>query len=84
MSVSSKRNNELHVMTESMRISSNCGSGNKAQETIIAPAFQSFWSLPRTRRMKILRIRRRLVQGKYSLDKRLNAALDRLLEDLVA
>jgi len=84
MSVLSQRNNGPLVMTESMSISSNYGSGNEAQDTIIAPAFQSFWSLPRVRRMKILRIRRQLVQGKYSLDKRLNAALDRLVEDLVA
>ena len=84
MSVLSQQNNESTVMTENTYTSSNCGPGNKSQETIITPAFQSFWSLPRFRRMKILRIRRQLVQGKYNLDKRLNAVLDRLIEDLVA
>jgi hypothetical protein len=84
MSASSQQNNEPAVMSETTETSSNCDPGNKAGETIAATAFQSFWSLSRTRRKKILRVRRQLVQGRYSLDERLNAVLDRLLEDLVA
>jgi hypothetical protein len=71
-------------MTQSMDTSSNCGPGNKAGETIVATAFQSFWSLSRARRNRILRVRRQLAQGRYSLDERLNAILDLIIEDLVA
>ncbi len=84
MSVSSQENNEPTVIAESTDTSLDCSPGNKTGETIIAPAFQTMWSLPRLRRKKILRVSRQLVQGNYNLDKRLNVALDRLLDNLVA
>jgi len=35
------------------------------------------------RKKKILEIRQQLIEGKYDIDKRLNIALDRLIEDLI-
>jgi len=41
-------------------------------------------SLPEIRRQKVLRLRRQITEGKYDLADRLDMALDKVLEDLIA
>ena len=41
-------------------------------------------SLPEVRQKKVIDVRRRLTQGDYSLNERLDIALDKVLEDLTA
>ena len=41
-------------------------------------------SLPPARKKKIFKVRQQLAEGTYDIDERLNVALDRLLEELVA
>ncbi len=41
-------------------------------------------SLPEVRRQKVLRLRRQITEGKYDLADRLDVALDKVLEDLIA
>jgi len=84
MSVLSQQNTESAVRAENTDVSLNCGDGNKARGRIAAWALQNIRSLPRVRKKKILEVRQQLVAGTYDIDKRLNAVLDRLLEDLVA
>jgi hypothetical protein len=67
-------NDESTVIAENSDISLNCGDGNKV---LIHP-------LPPIRKKKILEIRRQLSKDGYNIDKRLDAVLDRLLENLVA
>lgn len=74
MTVSSQQNCGATAQAENTDVSLNCGNGN---EVLIC-------SLPRVREKKILEVREQLVEGTYDIDKRLNAVLDRLLEDLVA
>lgn len=41
-------------------------------------------SLPEVRRQKVLHLRRQITEGKYDLSDRLDIALDKVLEDLIA
>lgn len=41
-------------------------------------------SLPEVRRQKVLHVRRQITEGKYDLADRLDIALDKVLEDLIA
>jgi hypothetical protein len=41
-------------------------------------------SLPEVRRQKVLHLRRQITEGKYDLADRLDMALDKVLEDLIA
>lgn len=41
-------------------------------------------SLPEVRRQKVLRLRRQITEGRYDLADRLDMALDKVLEDLIA
>ena len=84
MPVLSQRNTESTAIAENTGISLNWGAGNNARGRITAPALQNIGSLLRVRKKKILEVRRQLVEGTYDIDKRLNAVLDRLLEDIVA
>jgi hypothetical protein len=84
MSVSSQQNNESTVIAEDTDISLSLGAGDKARERIRALALQKIHSLPPVRKNKILEIRQQLSKDGYEIDKQLDAALDRLLEELVA
>ena len=84
MPILSQQNTKSTVIPENTDISLNLGAGNKTRGRITAPALQNIRSLPRVRKNKILEGRQQLVEGTYDIDKRLNAVLDRLLEDLVA
>jgi len=50
--------------------------------TPIGQVLKKIASLPEIRREKVLNVRRRLTEGKYNLDDRLDIALDKVLEDL--
>ncbi len=41
-------------------------------------------SLPEVRREKVLQLRRQITEGRYDLTGRLDVALDKVLEDLIA
>jgi hypothetical protein len=52
--------------------------------TPIGRVLKRIASLPESRRQKVLYVRRRLTEGKYDLNERLDIALDRVLEELTA
>jgi hypothetical protein len=52
--------------------------------TPIGQVLKQIAMLPEIRREKVLGVRRQLNEGKYELGHRLEAALDKVLEDLVA
>ena len=52
--------------------------------TPIGQVLKRIASLPEIRRQKVLHIRQQLTQGNYNLNKRLDIALDKVLEDLTA
>jgi hypothetical protein len=84
MPVLSQQNNESTVIAENTDVSLNWDTGNKTRGGTIALALQNIYSLPSVRKKKILKVRQQLVKGRYDLNERLNVALDRLLEELVA
>jgi len=51
--------------------------------TPIGKVLKKIASLPEVRKEKILDVRRQLTEGKYDLNKRLDVALDKVLEDLM-
>lgn len=72
MSELSQQNGGATAIAEDTDVSLDWGDGNNVRSC----------SLPRVRRKKILEIRQQLIEGRYDIDKRLNAVLDRLLEEL--
>jgi hypothetical protein len=50
--------------------------------TPIGQVLKKIASLPEVRKKKVLDVRRQLTEGKYSLNERLDIALDKVLEDL--
>lgn len=84
MSVSSQKNDEVTAIAENTDVSLNLGAGNEARRKTIALALQKIHSMPPVRKKKILKARQQLSEGRYDIDGRLNVALDRLLEELVA
>ena len=50
--------------------------------TPIGQVLKKIASLPEVRKEKVLDVRRQLTEGKYELNERLSAALDKVLEDL--
>ena len=52
--------------------------------TPIGQVLKKIASLPEVRQEKILDVRRRLTEGKYDLNRRLDNVLERVLEDLTA
>ena len=84
MSDLSQQNNESNVIAENTDVYLDWSSSNKSQGIITAPGLQKNLLLPLVRKKKILKIRKQLAEGTYDINKRLNAVLDRLLEDLVA
>ena len=51
--------------------------------TPIGQVLKKIASLPEVRKEKILTIRRQLTEGQYDINKRLDAALDKVIEDLI-
>ena len=52
--------------------------------TPIGQVLKKIASLPEVRKKKIMDVRQQLTEGKYDLKKRLDVALDKVLEDLTA
>jgi hypothetical protein len=52
--------------------------------TPIGQVLKRIGDLPEIRKGKVLNVRRRLDEGDYDVDDRLDAAIDRVLEDLTA
>jgi hypothetical protein len=52
--------------------------------TPVGQVLKKIASLPEVRKKKILDIRQRLTEGQYNLEEGLDAALDRVLEELTA
>ncbi len=50
--------------------------------TPIGQVLKKIASLPEVRKKKVMDVRRQLTEGKYDLKKRLDIALDKVLEDL--
>jgi hypothetical protein len=84
MSVLCQRNNESTAIVRKRDISSNWGAGIKTRRSITAPAMHLLDTLAPSRRDKVLLVRRQIAEGTYDLDQRMDAVLDRLLQDLVA
>ncbi len=51
--------------------------------TPIGQVLKRISSLPEVRTEKVLNVRRKLTEGKYNLNERLDVALDKALEDLI-
>jgi hypothetical protein len=83
MSDLSQQNTESTVIAENTGISLNWGTVNKTRKRITASALHKINSLPLVRKKKILGVRHQLMEGTYDIDKRLNAVLDHLLEELM-
>ena len=52
--------------------------------TPLGQVLKKIASLPEVRRQKVLHLRRQITEGKYDLSDRLDMALDKVLEDLIA
>ena len=52
--------------------------------TPIGQVLKKIGSLPEVRQEKVLDVRRKLTEGNYNLGGRLDVALDKVLEDLIA
>ena len=57
-------------------------AGYKARGRIAAPVLQNIPSRSRVRKDKVLAVQQQLAEGRYDLDERLDAVLDRILEDV--
>ena len=58
--------------------------GRRARRGIIALKLEKIPSLPRdVRKKKVLAIRCQLAKGKYDINRRLNAAIDKILKNLI-
>jgi hypothetical protein len=54
------------------------------QNTPLGVVLKKIASLPEVRREKVLQVRRQLTLGRYDLTKRLDQALEKVLDDLTA
>lgn len=52
--------------------------------TPLGQVLKKIASLPEVRRKKVLQLRRQITEGKYDVADRLDMALDKVLEDLIA
>ena len=52
--------------------------------TPLGQVLKSIAALPEVRRRKVLHLRRQITEGRYDVSERLEMALDRVLEDLIA
>jgi anti-sigma28 factor (negative regulator of flagellin synthesis) len=84
MSDLSQQNTESTVIAENTDVFMNWGIGSKSKGRAASSAPQNDHSLPPISKKKIFKVRQQLAEGTYDIDERLNVALDRLLEELVA
>ncbi len=83
MSDSGQQNTVSRVIDENTGVSMNWGTGKKSKGTATSSTLQNDHSLPPIDKTKVLKIRQQLAEGTYDIGKRLNAVLDRLLEQLI-
>lgn len=57
-------------------------AGYEARGRITAPVLQNIPSRSRVHKDKVLAVQQQLAEGRYDLDERLDAVLDRLFEDV--
>jgi len=57
---------------------------DNVQNTPLGQVLKTIASLPEVRQQKVLRLRRQITEGRYDLTGRLDMALDKVLEDLIA
>ena len=57
--------------------------GDKVRQGTTARVSEKIDPLPQARKEKVLAVRHQLDAGKYGINKRLNVATDRLIEDLI-
>jgi hypothetical protein len=79
MSVLSRQKDGAAAIVENTENPLSEGAGNKTRGRITASTLQNRPSLPRVRKEKVLAIKHQLAKSTYDLDKRLDAAVDRLL-----
>lgn len=84
MSELCQRNKESRTIIRNKGHSLHWGVGIKARRPVTATVMHFLGMLPRNRREKVQGIRRQIAEGTYDLDKRLDSALDRLLQDIVS
>jgi hypothetical protein len=84
MSVLSRQKDESAAIVANTENPLSEGAGNKAPGRITALTLQNSPLLPRVRQEKVLAVRQQLAKSTYDLDKRLDAAVDRLLEAVIA
>jgi anti-sigma28 factor (negative regulator of flagellin synthesis) len=82
MSVLSQQNKKSTIIAENTDVSLDWGFGNEARWKIAAPALQKRHSLSLFHKKKIIKVRQQLAEGTYDIDKRLNAVLDCVLDDI--
>ncbi|MGE5296304.1 MAG: flagellar biosynthesis anti-sigma factor FlgM [Solirubrobacterales bacterium] len=54
------------------------------QHTPLGQVLKQIASLPEVRQKKVLQLRRQITEGRYDLSDRLEMAMDKVLEDLIA
>ena len=79
MSVLGRKKHKSTVIVENTEIPLSEDASNKARGKLPTPPLQNIPSLPSGRNEKILAVRQQLAEGRYNLDERLDAALERLL-----
>ncbi|MBN2032604.1 MAG: hypothetical protein JW836_04950 [Deltaproteobacteria bacterium] len=84
MSALGCRMRESAVAVESEEILSSVNAADRPRCTMSIPACRKIVSLSRVRKCRVLAIRQQVDEGTYDLDERMDAVLDRLLEDLTA
>lgn len=57
---------------------------NNIHHTPLGQVLKKIASMPEVRRKKVLQLRREITEGKYDVADRLDMALDKVLEDLIA
>jgi len=82
MSVISRQKDGATAVLENTENSLSESAGYKARGRIAAPVLQNIPSRSRVRKDKVLAVQQQLAKGRYDLDERLDAVLDRLLEDV--
>jgi hypothetical protein len=84
MSALGCRMGESAVVVESEESLSSENAANRPRYTMSALACRKIAALSRVRKGKVLTIRQQLDEGIYYLDERMDAVLERLLENLTA
>ncbi|MBN1126844.1 MAG: hypothetical protein JXA82_17695 [Sedimentisphaerales bacterium] len=84
MSQLCQRNKVPKALVRNKGSSLHWGVGIKDRRPITVPTMHLLRTLTRNRREKVFMIQQQLAEGTYDLDRRLNLALDRLLQDVFA